>query len=67
MYLAIVVVCSVCGTSMVQFYVWTCKRVMGPVCSVRVEKKACYLEFVSKSRLCDSRKRLFFLVLCVAS
>ena len=36
-------------------------------CSVRVEKKACYLEFVSKSRLCDSRKRLFFLVLCVAS
>ena len=67
MYLAIVVVWSVCGTSMVQFYVWICKRVMGPVLQCKSRKKACYLGFVSKSRLCDSRKRLFFLVLCVGS
>ena len=41
MYLALVVVWSVCGTSMVQFYVWTCKRVMGLVLQCKSRKKKC--------------------------
>ena len=55
MYLAIAVVWSVCRTSMVQFYAWTCKRVMGPVLQCKSRKKkqvfACYLEFVSRSSM----------------